>query len=104
VFDNDFDKPTYTYYQSEAIIEKEIGSYADTSTQAYDSITWNHGLAEVMTALIESGLVVKTFQEYDYSPYNCFKHTIEVEKGKFQISKMQGLIPLVYSIEAVKNL
>jgi hypothetical protein len=103
MYDNDFEKPTYSYHKSEPIVEIEAGSYADLSGQEYHSITWNHGLAEVITALLENGLTIQAFQEYDYSPYNCFNHAVEVSPGKFQISKMKGLIPLIYSVEARKS-
>ena len=64
---------------------------------------WNHGLAEVFTALIQNELTITTFQEFNYSPYNCFKHTIEIAPGKFQIQHLGNNIPMVYALVANKK-
>ena len=50
--------------------------------------------------LIKNGLETNSFQEYDYSPYNCFNKTIEVEPNKFRIENLEDKIPMVYSIVA----
>jgi SAM-dependent methyltransferase len=103
MFDNDFDIIGYRYFNSGPIIETESGTYADTSAaieQQY--ITWNHGIGEVFSALIQAGLRITSFQEYDYSPYNCFKGTVEPEPGRFQIEKLGNRIPMVYSLTAEK--
>lgn len=36
-------------------------------------------------------------------PYACFKHTIEVEKGKYRIQIFEKKVPLVFSIKAVNK-
>jgi hypothetical protein len=79
MFDNDFEKVFYRYFNSGAIIETESGTYADKTadiTQEY--ITWNHGLSEVINSLIQNGLEINSLDEYDYSPYNCFNKTIGI--------------------------
>ena len=103
MFDNDFDTIGYRYFNSGPIIETEAGTYADTSAaieQQY--ITWNHGIGEVFSALIQTGLRITSFQEFDYSPYNCFKGTVEPEPGRFQIEKLGNRIPMVYALVAEK--
>lgn len=103
MFDDDFDRVGYRYFNSGAIIESHTGTYADKSADiTQTSITWNHGLAEVFTSLIQNGLQIAVFQEFDYSPYNCFNHTEEFESGKFRIAHLQDKIPMVYALSAVK--
>ncbi len=104
MFDDNFEKIDYPYLNSGAIIETESGTYADRDaniTQEY--VTWNHGLSEVINNLIKSGLEINSLDEYDYSPYNCFKNTIEFEPKKFRIKHMNNKIPMVYSIKATKK-
>jgi hypothetical protein len=48
-------------------------------------------------------LELKQFNEYDYSPYNCFNEMEEFEKGKFCIKTFGNKIPMVYSILATKK-
>ena len=45
---------------------------------------------------------LKIFNEYDYSPYNCFKHTMEKEKGRYVIKHLGGKLPIVYALAAEK--
>ena len=101
MFDNDFGEVAYHYAKAAPIIEKEEGTYADLSAPiTTEMITWNHGIGEVLTSLLHHGLAINSFTEYDYSPYNCFRHTIEFEPGKFRIEKFGNKIPMMYTLSA----
>ncbi len=103
MFDNDFERVEYCYFKSEPIIEVENGTYADKNAPiTTTSITWNHGVSEVFAALVGNGLTVKTFQEFDYSPYNCFNKTIKIAPRKYQIEVFGNKIPMVYALLATK--
>lgn len=104
MFDDDFEKIDYRYFNSGAIFETENGTYADKKakiTQSY--IMWNHSTSEVINSLIDNGLEIKSFDEFDYSPYNCFNKTIEIEPKKFRIEHLGNKIPMVFSINAIKQ-
>ena len=104
MYDDDFSKVGYNYFNTGPIVENESGTYADRDAAIQqDYIMWNHGLAEVFTALLQNDLTITTFQEFDYSPYNCFKHTIEIAPGKFQIQHLGNNIPMVYALVANKK-
>ncbi len=64
---------------------------------------WNHPISEVLNSLISNEIEINLFEEFDYSPYNCFKHTIEFEPKKFRIKHLENKIPMVYSIVGNKN-
>ena len=55
------------------------------------------------SCLIDNGMELKQFQEYDYSPYNCFNKTFEFEPKKYRIKHLENKIPMVYSIVAKKK-
>lgn len=104
MFDDNFDKIGYRYFNSGAIIETESGTYADKNapiTQEY--VMWNHGLSEVINSLLNNGLQLQQLNEYDYSPYNCFNKTIEFEPKKYRIEHLENKIPMVYAVVAKKN-
>lgn len=105
MFDDNFEKIKYNYFNSGAIIESENGTYADKTAEiSQESITWNHSLSEVINTLIKNEFEINSFQEYDYSPYNCFNKTIEFKPNKFRIENLEDKIPMVYSIVAkIKN-
>jgi 2-polyprenyl-3-methyl-5-hydroxy-6-metoxy-1,4-benzoquinol methylase len=102
MFDDDFKEVTYGYFNTGVIIEINAGSYASKEDQIpHENHCWNHDTAEVMTALLDRGLQIKAFREYNYSPYDCFSNTVAVEKG-FNIIGLEGKIPMVFSLKAVK--
>ncbi|MGB7527130.1 class I SAM-dependent methyltransferase [Sphingobacterium cellulitidis] len=103
MFDYDFSKFQYSYFNIEPIIEIQEGTYADRNANiSAKEISWNHPLAEVFQGLLNNGLKIESFEEYNYSPYNCFNNTVEFEPGKFQIKSLEGKIPMLYSIVASK--
>ena len=104
MFDDDFDNIKYHYANSGAIIEIESGTYADKSAAIeQEYVMWNHSLSEVMTSLLNNGLEINTFKEYDYSPYNCFAKTTAFEPGKYRIAHLENKIPMVYALVASKK-
>jgi SAM-dependent methyltransferase len=99
MLDSQFNLIEYSYFNKETIIENVPGTYADRNAQIQNpEITWNHNLAEVPEALLNQGWVLETFQEFDYSPVNCFPNTIQIEEGKFQIKGLEGKLPMVYGL------
>ena len=104
MFDDDLERIKYSYFQSEAIIETKIGTYANKDANiANESVTWNHGIGEVVNSLIQNGLEIKSLKEYDYSPYNCFNNLIADSPQKFRYKHLGNRIPMVYSILAKKK-
>lgn len=105
MFDNDFNNVSYNYFKDQPIIETESGTYADREAPIVNqSVSWNHGLSEVIKALLKTGLTITDFNEYNYSPYNCFADMEFAEPGKYYIKKLGQHIPMVYSVLAEKML
>lgn len=104
MFDDAFEKVAYNYFNAGPIVETYTGTYADKSAdiqQAY--VMWNHSMGEVVSSLLNAGLQLSSFEEFDYSPYNCFNKTIEFEKGKYRITTMEDKLPMVYALSAIKK-
>lgn len=103
MFNNEFSGIQYSYFNKEAIVETTSGTYADRQADInMTEIGWNHDLSEVLQNLIDAGLNIVSFYEFDFSPYNCFRNAIELSPGKFQIAGLEGKIPMVYSLKALK--
>ena len=104
MFDDDFGRIEYNYFNSGAIVETEEGTYAEREAEiSQECIVWNHSMSDIVNSLIKNGLRIDSLEEYDYSPYNCFKHTVEFEPKKFRIKHLDNKIPMVFSIQATKN-
>jgi hypothetical protein len=85
-------------------VEETPGTYAERKAIVETkTISWNHSTSELLNALIKNGLEINCFNEYDYSPYNCFSETEEFEPGKYRVKHFGNKIPMVYSILATKK-
>lgn len=104
MFDNDFTKITYDYFNTETIIEETSGSYTDRSAPVSNkAYSWNHPLSEIVTALTAQGLQLQVFREHNYSPYNCFSNMTEKD-GRFYIRGLEEKLPMVYAFKFFKPL
>lgn len=104
MFDDDFEKIAYHYFNKEVIIETEKGSYADkTADLTQEYVMWNHSMSDVVNNLIKNGLEINSLDEFDYSPYNCFNKTEEFKPNKFRIKHLNNKIPMVFAIVATKK-
>jgi SAM-dependent methyltransferase len=104
MYDNGFVRPAYSYFNGAPIIETEEGTYADSSAPIFlTSVGWNHSIGEVFGALRAAGMDVVHLAEYDYSPYPAFKDSVPAGDRRWQIKGMEGLLPMVYSLKAIKQ-
>lgn len=98
MFDDAVEKVAYPYFNHGPIKETLSGSYADPEAEVeLSTVTWNHDLAEVFQSLLNAGLQLRHFQEFDYSPYPIFQENVEIAEGRYQAKAQAGKIPLVYA-------
>ena len=103
MFDDDFTFVKYNYFNEKPIVETQEGTYADQSANiVQDYVMWNHPLSDVLNNLIKENLKIEYFEEYDWSPYACFRHNEEFEKGKYRIPQFGNKVPHVFSVVAGK--
>ena len=104
MFDDDFTRIQYSYENRELIITENQGTYTDRDAAITGKeYSWNHSISEVLNALIGAGLRLELFNEHMYSPYSCFRNMVETEKDKWHIKGMEGKLPMVYSLRAIKQ-
>ena len=104
MYDNDFKDVIYNYFKEGEIVEEETTYADDEKLESFNSVTWNHSLSSVINSLINQNLNLLVFNEFDYSPYDCFSGTEEFEKGKFRIKKFENKIPIVYALKMQKQM
>ncbi len=86
VFENEGVAPgelrlAYPYWEHAAPLTFEVkGSYADRDAEVGDQVehSWDHGLGEIVTALIDAGLVIERLVEH---PFLDWKVDFLVEDG-----------------------
>jgi SAM-dependent methyltransferase len=100
-YHNGKSKMTYGYMQDDVIYEEYEGTYANQQSKMKSKeYGWNHGLSEVVNALIEAGLKIDYLNEHDESPYNVLPDLVETKSGKYVTQ--DTLYPLIFEIKATK--
>jgi len=104
MMDDSFEKIKYHYFNTDVISEEISGTYSDRDAPI-KSIEhgWNHPFSEIFNALVKHGLQILQFNEFPYSPYNCFKNLEQGTDGMWRIRGMDEKMPVMYSIKAVKQ-
>jgi SAM-dependent methyltransferase len=96
----------YPYVErEEPMVWDEGGTYVETDVQFEHNHTleWNHGIGEILTALLDQGLVIETFVEHDSVPWDAFPgFTEELPGGEFRIKDRPWRLPHSYTISARK--
>lgn len=65
------------------------------------SVDWQHGLGDVVSALIAADLRIELLHEHDYTLFPRFPHLL-VEGDRYRLPPDQPRIPMIYSIRASK--
>ncbi|QJU54199.1 class I SAM-dependent methyltransferase [Herbiconiux sp. KACC 21604] len=96
----------FPYWEHERPLEwDDDASYVPTdrpltATKTYE---WNHGLGEIVTALLDSGLVLTMLVEHDSVPWEALPgQMVERPDGEYALSDRAGVAPLSYTLQAVK--
>lgn len=104
MFDTGFNEIEYSYFNNNPIIENIEGTYADFDSDIKnESVSWNHPLSEVFKSLLNSGLKITHFDEYNFSPYNCFLNLEKIEEEKYRLKNFGEKIPMLYSLVCEKH-
>ncbi|THH40292.1 class I SAM-dependent methyltransferase [Neolewinella litorea] len=94
----------YSYFGGVPIVEEAEGSYTDGSEGVKGkNVSWDHPVSKVITALLDQGLRLRAFREYDFSPYDCFPDTVQVGAQRWQLRGLEGKIPLTYALDMVRE-
>lgn len=81
-------------------------TYVDTQGEklkATKTYVWNHGIAEIITALLKQFLVIELFEEHDTVPWDAMPgYMVEREVNEWALKERNGCMPLSYTLVARK--
>lgn len=110
VFENEGVQPgelrlAYPYWEHpDPMVFPAIGSYADPDADVGDETehSFDHGLGEIVTALIDAGLVIETLIEHPFLDWKV-DFTVEAPDGTWIMPPDgAGQLPLMFSLRARK--
>ena len=96
----------YPYFeQPEPLTWTEGGTYVDTDQVFEQNVSheWNHGLGEIVTALLDEGLALTGLVEHDSVPWNAFPGRMEqIDGNEWRLADRPARLAHSYTLQAVK--
>lgn len=94
-----------TYFeQKEPMVFDEPYTYVTTDHRFQATVTheWNHGIGEIVTALLEAGLTLTTLVEHQSVPWNALPGRMRrLDDGEWQLIDRPERLPHSYTLQAV---
>jgi hypothetical protein len=80
------------------------GTYVETDVSFVHNTTheWNHGLGEVVSALLGAGLRLTMLEEHDSVPWEALPGRMYLDDGEWRLTDRPLRLPLTYTLQAVK--
>jgi SAM-dependent methyltransferase len=97
----------YPYFErEEPLIDEDPGTYVATDYEFTQNVThsWNHGLGEVVTALLDAGMELTGLVEHDSVPWEALPgHMSKGELGEWKLADRPWRLAASYTLQAVKR-
>jgi SAM-dependent methyltransferase len=97
----------YPYFeQAEPSMFDEPGTYVDTDVEFTHNRTyeWNHGLGEIVTALLDAGMSITGLTEHDSVPWEALPGLMaRTDDGEWRLASRPWRLPLSYTLQAVRT-
>jgi len=97
----------YPYFEREVpIVWDEGGTYVETDVAFEHNVTheWNHGLGEIVTALLAVGMELTALVEHDSVPWEALPSQMERVGGReWRLIDRPWRLPHSYTLQAVRR-
>jgi SAM-dependent methyltransferase len=97
----------YPYFEvAQPFMSDEPGTYVATDREFVHNRTyeWNHGLGQIVTALLDAGLSLTMLVEHDSVPWDALPGMMEhLGQGEFRLQDRPERLPHSYTLQAVKS-
>ena len=83
----------------------EGGTYVETDAVFEHNVTdeWNHGLGEIVTALLDEGLQLTGLVEHDSVPWEALPGQMErLPGGEWRLADRPWRLPHSYTLQAMR--
>jgi SAM-dependent methyltransferase len=96
----------YPYFERpEPIVDEDPGTYVTTDVEFTQNVThsWNHGLGEIVTALLDAGMQLTGLVEHQTIPWQGLPGQMEqVALNEWQLADRPWRLACSYTLQAVK--
>lgn len=96
----------YPYFeQSEPLVWDDSSTYVETDQSIQASVTheWNHGIGEILTAVLTAGMTITQFVEHTSVPWEALPGRMRLDdNGEWSLTDHAERLPLTYTLQAIK--
>jgi SAM-dependent methyltransferase len=95
----------YPYFeQAEPQVFDDAGTYVDSDAVFEHNVTheWNHGIGEIVTALLDAGMTLTGLAEHDSVPWNALPGMMTEAGGEWRLTENPSRVACSFTIQAVK--
>ena len=96
----------FPYFETaDPIVWDEPGTYVETEVEFVHTVThsWNHGLGEIVTALLDDGMTITQLIEHDSVPWEALPgQMVRGEDEEWRLRARPERLALSYTLQAVK--
>ena len=98
----------FPYFQTpEPLVWDTPGTYVDTEVEFAHNVShqWNHGLGEIVTALLAEGMRLTMLVEHDSVPWEALPGQMHLDESsrEWRLDERPARLPLSYTLQAVKQ-
>jgi hypothetical protein len=97
---------TDPYFEtSDARVSDYAGTYVQTDAVMAHTVThwWNHGIGEIVTALLDAGMTLTGLAEHDSVPWNALPGLMAATDGEWRLAEMPERLAASFTLRAVKK-
>jgi SAM-dependent methyltransferase len=94
------------FERSDPTVIEQSGTYVETGAAFSRNLThqWNHGLGEVITALLDQRMLITALVEHDSVPWEALPgHMERLALGEWRLRDRPFRLPHTYTLQAIKG-
>jgi SAM-dependent methyltransferase len=94
------------FERSDPTVIEQSGTYVETGAAFSRNLThqWNHGLGEVITALLDQRMLITALVEHDSVPWEALPGRMErLALGEWRLRDRPFRLPHTYTLQAIKG-
>ncbi|QGG97125.1 methyltransferase domain-containing protein [Actinomarinicola tropica] len=93
-----FESPGGERFESEVTYVDHEGTLSSP-----EEVSFNHGIGEMLTAVLDHGMTIDAFVEHDTCPWQALPQMVETESNEWALPDGRERVPMTFTLGATKR-
>lgn len=96
----------FPYFETAGTVFQETKTYVEHEGELSSptTVSFNHGVGQIITALADAGLRMLSFEEHDSVPWNPLDEAMVADElGEYRLRELPERLAASYTLRAVKD-